>query len=196
MPGIVLAPVRQYLDGMGQLLEKIDCDAIEAFADLLFDAWRDDRLVFVFGNGGSASTASHHACDLVKTASVDGQRRLKAFSLVDNVGMGTALGNDLSYEEVFCYPLETYAKRGDLAVAISASGNSPNVLRACEWARANGLAVVGLTGFSGGKLGDLASLHINIPSDDYGLVEDMHLAVGHMVAQILRSRVSEETKRP
>jgi len=170
----------------------MDLSAIEAFAQLVLEAWRNDRRVFVFGNGGSASTASHHACDLVKTAAVDGQRRLNAFSLVDNIGIGTALGNDISYDETFSYPLETYARPGDIAVAISGSGNSANVLRACAWARENGVTVVGLTGFSGGKLKDLADLHINVPSDNYGVIEDLHLAIGHIVAQIFKSRVIAE----
>lgn len=185
---------KAYLNGMARLLGEIDCRGIDDFAELMVDAWRNDRRVFVFGNGGSATTASHHACDLMKTAAVDGQRRLNAFSLVDNVGIGTAIGNDLDYEQVFVYLLETYAKRGDLAVAISGSGNSPNVLRACTWARRNGVKVIALTGFSGGKLKDLADLHINIPSDNYGYVEDLHLAIGHMVAQILKARISAEAK--
>jgi len=177
---------------MTELMGRIDCRGIDAFAELVVDAWRNDRRVFVFGNGGSASTASHHACDLLKTAAVDGQRRLNAFSLVDNVGIGTAIGNDLDYGDTFAYLLETYAKPGDLAVAISGSGNSPNVLRACAWARENGVKVIALTGFAGGKLKDLADLHINVPSDNYGYIEDLHLAIGHMVAQILKSRVTAE----
>jgi len=190
----VCETAKAYLNGMARLLGEIDCRGIDDFAELMVDAWRNDRRVFVFGNGGSATTASHHACDLMKTAAVDGQRRLNAFSLVDNVGIGTAIGNDLDYEQVFVYLLETYAKRGDLAVAISGSGNSPNVLRACTWARRNGVKVIALTGFSGGKLKDLADLHINIPSDNYGYVEDLHLAIGHMVAQILKARISAEAK--
>jgi len=193
MAGSILDTARAYLGQMGDVLPRVDWAAIEAFARLVFEAWRDGRRVFVFGNGGSASTASHHACDLVKTAAVDGQRRLNAFSLVDNVGLGTALGNDTSYDETFSYPLETYARPGDIAVAISGSGNSANVIRACAWAKENGVTVVGLTGFSGGKLKDLADLHINVPSDNYGIVEDLHLAIGHIVAQILKSRVLAET---
>ena len=193
MAGTILASAKAYLEGLGDILDRIDAEVIEQFASLLFEAWRDGRRVFVFGNGGSASTASHHACDFVKTAAVDGQRRLKAMSLVDNIGLGTALGNDISYDETFSYPLATYARRGDLAVAISGSGNSANVVRACEWAKAHGVTVVGLTGFSGGRLKELADVHIHVPSDNYGIVEDLHLTIGHIAAQVFKSRVLSET---
>lgn len=185
---------RSYFDEMNRLSEAIDCAAIEAFAELLLEAWRDNRRVFVFGNGGSAHTASHHVCDLVKTAEVNGERRLRAFSLVDNVGMGTAVGNDIGYAEVFRYPLAAYAEAGDVAVAISCSGNSPNVLRACKWANANGLTVVALTGFSGGKVKPLADLHINVPSENYGVIEDFHLSIGHIVSQMLKAKVLAATQ--
>jgi D-sedoheptulose 7-phosphate isomerase len=104
--------------------------------------------------------------------------------------MMTALGNDISYEQVFAFPLASYAQAGDLAVAISCSGNSPNVLRACEWAKANGLNVVALTGLAGGKVKDLAHVHANVPSDNYGVVEDLHMSMGHIAAQMLKSRIS------
>ena len=189
MAGTICSSAAQYTAQLGALVGKLKTSAIDHFAGVLYEAWRDNRRVYVFGNGGSALTASHHACDLLKTASVDGQKRLCVFALNDNVGITTAVGNDLSYEEVFRFPLSTYACRGDVAVAISASGNSANVLRACEWARANGVTVVALTGFEGGKLAELADIHINIPSENYGLIEDLHLSVGHVVAQMLRSRI-------
>jgi D-sedoheptulose 7-phosphate isomerase len=162
----------------------------------VFQAWRDGRRVFVFGNGGSAYNASHFVTDLVKTAAVDGQKRLAAFSLVDNIGLTTAIGNDLSYDETFSYPLESYAQAGDVAIAISCSGNSPNVLRACRWAREHGLTVAALTGFAGGKIKDTSDIHINIPSTNYGLMEDLHLSVGHVIAQSLKSRILDEVGQP
>jgi D-sedoheptulose 7-phosphate isomerase len=179
-----------YMGQLSALLSRLDCRGIDAFAQALFDAWREDRRVFVFGNGGSAFTASHYVCDLVKTAAVDGQKRLRAFGLADNTGLTTAIGNDLSYEDAFVYPREAYAQKGDIAVAISASGNSPNVLKACQWAREHGLSVVAITGFSGGRVKALADIHINIPSDNFGLVEDLHLSVGHIAAQMLHQRVA------
>jgi D-sedoheptulose 7-phosphate isomerase len=192
MAGSICDSSAKYISQLSELLSRLNAGAIDRFADVLYRAWRDDRRVFIFGNGGSALTASHQACDLLKTAAVDGQRRLQVLSLVDNFGLTTALGNDISYDQVFRYPLETYAKRGDVAIAISASGDSPNVLIACEWARKNGVFVAALTGFAGGKLAALADLHVNIPSDNYGLIEDLQLSVGHIAAQILKSSIARQ----
>jgi D-sedoheptulose 7-phosphate isomerase len=179
---------------MSQVLAQIDVAGIEAFGELLFDAWSERRQAFFFGNGGSASTASHHVLDLVKTASVHGRHHLRAFGMNDNIGIVTAVANDIDYAESFSMPLAAYAQPGDLAVAISCSGNSPNIVHACNVARGMGLTVVGLTGFDGGKVKGLADLHINIPCDNYGIIEDLHLSIGHMVAQILRNRILNHTK--
>lgn len=180
---------KDYLESFRQALEQIDALALDAYAARIYQAWRDDRQVLVFGNGGSATTASHAVADLVKTASVPDRRRLRALCLSDNSAMLTAIGNDLRYEDIFVYPLQTYARRGDLAVAISASGNSPNVVRACEWARSNDLGVVALTGFDGGKIARLCDVHVHVPSANYGIVEDLHLVVGHAVTQSFFARV-------
>jgi phosphoheptose isomerase len=196
MAGSIVSTARQYIDGMADLLRKVDPAPIDELADCVFQAWRDGRRVFVFGNGGSAYNASHWVTDLVKTAAVDGQKRLAAISLVDNTGLTTAIGNDLSYDETFSYPLETFAQPGDVAVGISCSGNSPNLLRAMQWARDHGLTVVALTGFAGGKAKDLADIHVNVPSDNYGLMEDLHMSVGHVVAQALKSRIQAEVDQP
>lgn len=194
MAGTTCPPAKAYLDGLSDLLRAVDSGVIDALTDLVHRAWREDRRVFVFGNGGSAYTASHQVTDLVKTAAVAGRKRLSALSLVDNVGLTTALGNDISYDETFAYPLATYARPGDLALAITCSGNSPNVLRACAWAREHGVAVVALTGFSGGKVKDLADLHINVPSENYGMIEDVHMTIGHIIAQALKARIAAEAE--
>ncbi|MAE66226.1 MAG: sugar isomerase [Phycisphaeraceae bacterium] len=192
MAGSTAESAREYLEHAARIAKAIDTDAIDRYARTLYEAWRDDRAVFVFGNGGSASTASHHVCDYVKTASVEGRRRLRAFSLVDNVGLLTAIGNDLSFDDTFVLPLETMAKPGDVAIAISCSGNSPNVVRACRWAKDHGLTIVALSGFEGGAMAALADLHINVPNDNYGIIEDMHLSIGHMVTQRLQALVRDE----
>lgn len=192
MAGSISGTSKSYFDTMQSVLTQIDHEPIEAYASEVFEAWRDDRQVLVFGNGGSAANASHHVADYVKTAAVDGQRRLRALCMSDNIGMLTALGNDVSYDDVFRYPLESYAKPGDLAVAITCSGNSGNLLTACEWARSNGVKVIALTGFQGGKIKDYADIHINIPSDNYGVIEDLQLSIGHIAAQILKSRILEQ----
>ncbi len=185
----VCGSAQDYCHSMTSLFGALDNTAIESYADLLFDAWRENRCVFVFGNGGSAFTAGHHALDYIKTAAVPNQHWLKAISLVDNIGMTTALGNDLTFDETFVYPLRALAAPGDIAVAISCSGNSPNVVKASAWAKDNGMIVVALTGFDGGRLAHLADIHIHIPSDNYGVVEDIQMSIGHIAAQLLHQRV-------
>lgn len=189
MAGSTTASAAEYLQQLADMLARVDRHAIDAYADRLFKAWEENRAVYVFGNGGSSGCASHHVSDYVKTAEVEGQRRLRAFCLSDNTPMLTAIGNDLSYDDIFVHQLETYARSGDVAVAISCSGNSPNVVKACSWARENGLTVVALTGFQGGRLGALADIHVNFPTDNYGIVEDMQQSVGHNVTQRLQSHV-------
>lgn len=191
MAGSICKSAGEYLSALGELLTRVDAGAIERYADALFEAWSDRRAVWVFGNGGSASTASHHVCDYVKTAAVEGRPRLRAHSLVDNTETLTAIGNDLGYEHTFRFVLESHAQPGDLAVAISCSGNSPNVAQACQWAKTEGLTLTALTGFAGGKAGALADIHINVPSDNYGLIEDVHLSIGHIVSQGLHRRIRE-----
>jgi D-sedoheptulose 7-phosphate isomerase len=192
MPGTICSTARDYLSKLNSLIAQIDPVPIDALADRLFQAWQARQRVFTFGNGGSASTASHIVCDLVKTACVPGQPRLDVLCLSDNIPLLTALGNDDSYDEVFRFPLESFAKAGDVAIAVSCSGNSPNLLRGAEWAKANGLTLAALTGFAGGKIKALADIHINIPSDNYGLVEDLHLSVDHMITQRLKSRIEKQ----
>ena len=189
MDGAIIDSARAYFEKLSRLLPLVDCAAIDRYAAMLLQAWQNDRAVYVFGNGGSASCASHHVADYVQTAHVAGQRHLRAFSLVDNTEMLTAIGNDIAYDEVFRHILEAYAKNSDMAVAISCSGNSPNVVRACGWAKLNGIATVGITGCDGGKLGRLVDLHIHFPNDNYGIIEDLQLSVGHIASQILRSQI-------
>ncbi len=189
MAGSISKTASSYIAEMARVVGQIDPIAVERFAEIIFNAWRDDRHVFVFGNGGSAYTSSHFVTDLVKTASVEGKKRLHAISLLDNVGLTTAIGNDIAYEDIFRFTLESYAAVGDIAIGISCSGNSPNLLRACEWAKESGLNVIALTGFSGGKVKNLANLHINVPSENYGVIEDLHLSIAHIVAQGLKARI-------
>lgn len=195
MAGSICNTAEAYFSGLSEMARRIDDESVDRFAGLLVDCWRARGRVFVFGNGGSAYNASHHVCDYVKTASVDGVRPLRAFSLVDNIGIGTAVGNDLSYDDTFSFPLTAYAEPGDLAVAISCSGNSPNVVRACEKAKEIGMTLVALTGFDGGRIGAMADLHINVPSDNYGLIEDLHLSIGHVVSQVFRSRMLSDAAK-
>jgi D-sedoheptulose 7-phosphate isomerase len=195
MAGSTSSSSADYFRTLAAVSSSIDHSAVEQYAQTLFDAWRRRARVFVFGNGGSAYNASHHVADYVKTASVPGLPRLHAFGLTDNVGLTTAIGNDLAYDQTFVFPLESYAQPGDVAVGISCSGNSPNLLRACEWARAHELTVVALTGFAGGQIKNIAHIHVNVPSDNYGVVEDLHMSIGHIAAQLLQARILLECCR-
>lgn len=192
MPQKTCTSAREYASQLAELVSSLDTEAIEALSDKLLEIWADHKRVLVFGNGGSAATASHFICDLVKTAGVPGQPKLDAVSLADNVAMMTAIGNDISYDDIFQYSLESLAHPGDLVIAISCSGNSKNVINACEWAKKNGITIAGLTGFTGGKLKEMADIHIHIPSDNFGLVEDLHLAINHMISQGLKTRIERK----
>jgi D-sedoheptulose 7-phosphate isomerase len=189
MAGTICPTAAEYIIVLKQVIDRIQPESIDALADRLFEAWRLDQQVFVFGNGGSAYTASHFITDMVKTASVPGKRRLRAISMLDNYGLTTALGNDIHFDQTFVFPLETYARPKDVAIAISGSGNSPNVVLACEWAKLHGLTLVCLTGFSGGKIASLADIHVHVPSDNYGVIEDIHMSVGHMICHALKNRI-------
>ena len=181
-----------YVGSLKVVLDKVNWAKVDRLADLLFDLWQDDRQVIVFGNGGSACTASHYVTDVVKTAAVAGERPLRALSLVDNTGLMTAVGNDIGYDQTFAYSINAFARPGDAAIAISGSGNSPNVVGACHAAKDCGVTLVCLTGFDGGQIAHLANLHINVPSDNYGVIEDIHLSIGHMVTQALKAKVTAE----
>ncbi|MCP4249420.1 MAG: SIS domain-containing protein [bacterium] len=181
---------QSYLDQLREILAEVDASAIDALTDLVFQTWLGDRQVIVFGNGGSAYTASHFVTDLVKTAAAEGQRHLRTISLLDNMGLVTAVSNDIGYDQFLCYQLESYGRPGDLAIAISGSGISPNIVNACRWATENGLSLIAVTGFDGGKIAAMSDLHFNVPSDNYGLIEDIHLAVVHMVSQALKERIA------
>lgn len=163
-------------------IESIDADRVEQAIEWLREARDDGRSIFVCGNGGSASTASHLACDLVKGASFGRTQRFRVLALTDSLPTITAYSNDVSYEAVFVEQLKNFAQRGDLLIAISGSGNSPNVLRAAEYANSAGCRTLGLTGRDGGELGRLVQLNLNVPVQHMGRIEDAHLIICHMMA--------------
>jgi D-sedoheptulose 7-phosphate isomerase len=190
MGGTMINSASAYFAEMQRAAAAMDQRAIELYADLLYAAWQRDATVHIFGNGGSHANASHTVADFVKTAMVDGKRRLRALCMSDNLPMLTAVGNDLSYADSFAFQLESYARPGDVAVAISCSGNSPNIIKAVEVAKKQGLTVVGLTGLKGGKLGPMSDVHINVPSENFGVIEDLHMSVGHIAAQMFHKRLN------
>jgi dTDP-glucose pyrophosphorylase/phosphoheptose isomerase len=181
------------------VLERVDPSHVEAAASLLADAHRRQRAVFAVGNGGSAATASHLASDLARSTQQNGGPALRAFSLSDNVSQLTAWANDACYEESFAAQLRAYARPGDVLVAVSASGTSPNILAAAKEARNMGLAVVALTGFGGGRLRGLADAAVVVDSYQYGQVEGAHLVLVHLLSKmVVRAAVqrSREAEAP
>ncbi len=172
--------IADYQARLSQTVAQIPLDRVAQAVEWLREARDQGRTIFVCGN--SAATASHFVCDVLKGCSYGHERRFRILALHDNLPTLTAYSNDVSYECVFVEPLRNLARPGDLLIAISGSGNSPNVLRAAEWANANGLRTIGLTGRGGGKLGPLSQLEIRIPEAHMGRIEDGHMIVCHMLA--------------
>jgi D-sedoheptulose 7-phosphate isomerase len=171
----------QYRAELRGVIELIDTALVEEVIELFREARDDRRHVFVCGNGGSASTASHFACDIVKGASYQREKRFRIMALTDQLPTLTAYANDVGYDMVFSEQLKNFALPGDVVMAISGSGNSPNVIAAIECANSMGCATVALTGRDGGKLGPLAKINIQVPVRHMGRIEDAHMIVCHMI---------------
>lgn len=181
--------IKNYVLELSNALHHIDIQVIDNAVNELWDAYQNDRQVFIFGNGGSASTASHMACDIGKGVVHEGKKRFRVQSLCDNVAVMTAWANDVSYETMFKDQLENLLNVQDIVIAISASGNSPNVIKAVEFAKSQGAIVIGMSGFSGGKLKELSDINIYFPVSDYGQVEDLHLMCEHIMTECIRARM-------
>jgi len=163
-------------------LPLIDAAKVGQAVDLFREAREKGRTIFLCGNGGSAGNASHFLCDTLKGASYNRPKRFKAIALTDNIATITAYANDVSYDVVFVEQLKSLGAAGDVVVALSGSGNSPNVLRAFEYANSYGMKTIGLTGRDGGKLGGLSQLEIRVPVQHMGRIEDAHLTICHAIA--------------
>ena len=187
-----------YLDRLNQEISRLNQADIQQWADLIYDAWQNGRYVFIIGNGGSGTTASHMAEDLGKSLlrpddlKDESKRRLKVLSLTDNIGWLLAVGNDCGYEEVFVQQLMNYGRAGDLVIAISGSGNSPNILRAVDWSNRHGLVTYGLSGYGGGKLKTMQQHGLHVDLHDMGMVESIHLCVFHWVLNDVFARINKE----
>jgi Phosphoheptose isomerase len=168
-------------------LAKLPAEGIAQVVELLERARIKGRRVYVSGNGGSASTASHFASDLAKGAICEGKPRIKAFALTGNIPLLSAWANDTAYENIFAEQLENFIEAGDIAIGISGSGNSQNVLNGVEVAKAKGATTIGFIGFDGGKLEDLVDLAIIVPSYNMEQVEDIHLLLEHVITTCLRA---------
>jgi D-sedoheptulose 7-phosphate isomerase len=174
--------ISNYLAKQKAALDSIPPDGVALLVERFRKAWREDRQIFVFGNGGSAANASHFVTDLGKGASDKLSRRFRCLSLNDNTAWITALGNDYSYDQIFAKQLANFARPGDLVLAMSVSGNSPNLVQAFEWANQHGVETVALVGAKRGRLAEMAAHAIVIASDHYGRVEDAHMTICHLLA--------------
>lgn len=184
---------RRYLQYAQELLGSVDHAQVAAFIDALLETRARGKRIYFIGNGGSAATASHFANDLaIGTRSWTCPFRV--MSLTDNVALLSALANDYGYDGIFAAQLRVLMEAGDLVVAISVSGNSPNILTAVEWAKANGAGTIGLTGFDGGKLRQMVDIVVHVPTrtGEYGPVEDVHMIFDHLVATYLRALCESE----
>ncbi len=173
--------ITDYVKEQKAALDSIPMEAVGQVIEKFHQALREDRQIFVFGNGGSAANASHFITDLGKGSSDKLPRRFRCLSLNDNVSWMTAIGNDYAYEDIFVRQLENYGRKGDLVMALSVSGNSPNVVRALEWAKNNGLYVIALVGAKRGRMAEIADQAVVINSTHYGRVEDAQMGICHMI---------------
>ena len=178
-----------YVYNSMQAMDALSIEDINRVVDVLYDAYLYNKTVFIMGNGGSASTSSHFACDLFKFIGSEFDKKLKVVALTDNNAIITAYANDLSYDDIFVEQLKIMMSRGDVVIGISGSGNSPNVLSAIEYALSNGGVAVGITGFDGGELINMVFNSINVPVNDMQIAEDIHLMLCHIITRLLLKRI-------
>lgn len=186
--------VSSYFDQLSRTIGKLPVVALEQITETILNAYYHGRMIYLFGNGGSAALASHLACDLGKGAINGNERRFRVLALTDNVPLMTAWANDSNYEDIFAQQLSNLVSRDDIAFAISGSGNSPNVLRALRVARAAGAITVGLSGFQGGKMKELCDQCMIVPCDNMQIIEDLHLCAAHALFTAVRRRIYCQTQ--
>lgn len=186
-----------YFNKIKNILDDLPIDKIEKISEIILNAYRNDKQVFIMGNGGSAATASHFACDLGKGTTQGpifrDKKRFKVISLNDNTSLVTALSNDCGYDSVFMEQLVNLVNKGDVVIALTASGNSQNILNAVKYAKEKGAITIAFTGFEGGKIKDIVDEHLITNSKEYGPVEDSHLILEHLICDYLRTRLKNES---
>jgi D-sedoheptulose 7-phosphate isomerase len=183
--------VAGYFERLKAGLDGLPMERLEQIGEVLFRAYCNSKQVFIVGNGGSAATASHMACDLGKNTISPNRPRFRIMSLNDNVPLLSALANDLGYERVFAEQLVNLIRPGDILISISGSGRSPNILHAMRYAHENGAINIAFLGFDGGPALELADEYILVASDDYGVIEDVHMVVDHVLTGYFKLRVSQ-----
>ena len=188
--------IENYFKELKETIDKISVEDIKRVTNILYKAYKRDKQIFIIGNGGSASTASHFACDLSKGTLQriydEKEKRFRVISLTDNVAHLTALANDLDYNDVFSQQLRNLVNPGDIVVAISGSGNSKNILNAVDSASKSGAITIGFLGFDGGKLKEKVDHYIHVPSNHYGRIEDLHLVLAHLISSYLTEMKKNE----
>ncbi len=181
--------IADYVSGLTDALNRMDKEGIERMVETLMRAYESDSTVYICGNGGSGATASHIVCDFNKGISLHADRKFRFICLNDNIATMLAISNDICYEDVFLIQAEGRVREGDILIAISGSGNSKNILRVVDYFKGLGNTVVGLSGYSGGRLRELSDISVHVPIDDMQKVEDAHMSVLHMCAQIIARRL-------
>lgn len=175
-----------YFDRVREAAASVDRANLREAAAILTRAHSRGSMVYSCGNGGSAAIANHLVCDHCKLVQTDTKLKPRVYSLSTTVEMITAIGNDLSYNEVFVYQLRSLARPGDVLITISSSGDSENIVRVAQWAKENGLEVISMTGFSGGRSAKIADVNLHVAADNYGVIEDVHQSLMHILAQHIR----------
>lgn len=178
--------IKGYFEREIEVIKRLDIDAINRAMSAVWDAYEREATIYIFGNGGSATTASHYVGDFNKGISESKEKKFNLVCLNDNTPMLTAVANDISYDEVFRFPLKNKLKPTDLIIAISGSGNSRNVINAVEYARQIGTPVIGITGYDGGKLKKLSDYHMDAGVDDMQITEDIHMIFDHMMYYVFK----------
>jgi D-sedoheptulose 7-phosphate isomerase len=181
-----------YFEQVSKAAATVDGSRFTKAVDILTKVYSAGGTVFSCGNGGSAAIANHLVCDHCKLVQTDTQLIPRIVSLSTTIEMITAIGNDLSYDEVFDYQLKSLAKSGDALITISSSGDSENIVRAATWAKENGIPVISMTGFSGGRSAEIADANLHVTADNYGVIEDVHQSLMHILAQYIRQAHMDE----
>ena len=181
-----------YFKQLAKASASIDCSQLEKAADLLLKSYENNNDVYVCGNGGSAAISNHFVCDHGKLLATNTALLPRVHSLSTNIEVITAIANDISYDDIFAHQLKLLAKPGDVVVTVSSSGDSENVVRAAKWSRKLGLDVISMTGFSGGRTAEVSSVNIHVDGDNYGVIEDTHHSIMHILGQFLRLSAMDE----
>lgn len=188
--------IKDYFNQLKKNFDSIPYQDVKEVTDVLYKAYKNDKQIFIIGNGGSAATASHFACDLAKGTVEQlydkNEKRFRVISLTDNIAHLTAIGNDMNYDQIFSQQIRNLIHPEDILIAITASGNSKNIINAIELASHYGAITIGFIGFDGGKLKSMVDYHIHVPSNNYGHVEDIHLALEHAICAYLREMKKEK----